>query len=441
VDTAEPQLRRPEQKRWFKLLQAERENILAGLRWLGDSGDAHGALHLAVALLWFWMLEGSQTEFAAWTEFALAVEGETDPVDYAIATGIRDLAALAEAGDAEAMKRRISEVMAGADQIDDSQRPLVAIAKPVMALFTGDAERGRRDEEAAANHPDPWVRAALHLLRAGRAENDGDVAAMGAELAAARGMFAEVGDSWGLGMALFIESGRLMVEGELEAAKAVIDECYEALEGLNPETGGGMIDFREADILLRLGDLDGARAKAQAARARRNLGSDDTAFAQALIARIEWVAGNLEAARAELADARERLARKPPSLPEQGHGRALIEALASIVEAGLGDLEAADRSVATGFTSARATADMPIVAAVGVGAAAVAAARGELDEAEELLGAAAAIRGADEFTNPVVARLHDEARAAAYARGRALSRDEALARLEAAASRAAPVGP
>jgi tetratricopeptide (TPR) repeat protein len=331
--------------------------------------------------------------------------------------------------------------MDGADDIDDSERPLVAIAKPVIALFIGDEERSKAAEAAADRHPDPWVRAAMHLLRAGRSENDGDVATMGAELAAAREKFEQVGDGWGLGMALFIESGRLMVEGELEAAKGVIAECYDALKGLNTETGGGMIDFRMADILLRLGDLDGARERAQAALARRNLGTDDTAFAQALVARIEWVDGNLDLARAELADARERLARKPPSLPEQGHGRALIDALAAIVEADLGDLDAADRSVASGFAAAKATSDMPIVASVGVGAAAVAAARGELDEAEELLGAAAAIRGADEFTNPVVARLHDEARAAAYARGRALSREAALARLEAAASRAAPVGP
>ena len=441
AETAEPQLRRADQKTWFALLRAERENILAGLRWLGDSGDARGTLHLAVTLLWFWMLEGGQEEFTAWVEFALTVEGETDPDDYAIATGLRDMTALADSGDLESVKGRMAEIVARADGIDDRKRPLVAIARPVMALFTGDTERGQAAEAAAAVHPDPWVRAALHLLHAGRAENEGDVTTMGTELAAAREQFAEVGDGWGLGMALFIESGRLMVEGELEEAKDVIGQAYESMEGLNPQTGGGMLDFRLADILLRLGDIDGARERARSARERRDLGSDDTAFAQALIARIEYVDGHLEAARAELADARERLARKPPSLPEQGHGRALIEALAAIVEADLGDLEAADRSVATGFVSARATSDMPIVAAVGVGAAAVAAARGEHDEAEELLGAAAAIRGADEFTNPVVARLHDEARSAAYARGRALSREDALARLEAAASRAAPVSP
>jgi hypothetical protein len=82
-----------------------------------------------------------------------------------------------------------------------------------------------------------------------------------------------------------------------------------------------------------------------------------------------------------------------------------------------------------------------VVSSVAVAAAHLAAARGKPDEAAELLGAAAAIRGADDFTSPEVAAVREEARSAAYDRGRALAQEEALARLEAAASRAAPVGP
>ena len=37
---AEPELRRADQRRWYALLQDERENIVAGLRHLGDTGDA-----------------------------------------------------------------------------------------------------------------------------------------------------------------------------------------------------------------------------------------------------------------------------------------------------------------------------------------------------------------------------------------------------------------
>ena len=437
---AEPRLRGPGQKAWFARMQDERENVLAALRFLGDSGDAHGALGLAVTLLWFWLLSGSQNEANAWLDFALAVEGEADPVDHLIASSLRGLEDRMHAGDADELRQSMAALLDRADALDARDRPLVAIAKPVIALLAGDEERGRAYEAAAAAHPDPWVPATLHLLNAGRAENEGDVELMGAELGKARAAFAEVGDAWGLSMALFLEAGRLMLGGDLREADDLIGEAQAALQGLDPDTGAGMLDFRHADILLRLGELDEARARARRARERRDLGRDDLAYAQALQARIEWVAGDLEAARAELEDARNRLERRPP-LPQQGHGRALVEALSAIVAAEAGGLDEAEGHVAAAFPVALASADMPIVAAVGVAAASVAAARGGADEAAELLGAAAAVRGADDLTSPEVARVHDEARSAAYARGRALSREDALARLEAAASRTAPVGP
>jgi predicted ATPase/DNA-binding SARP family transcriptional activator len=441
AETAEPRLRRPEQKRWFARLQDERENLLAALRYLGDAGDARGALHLAVTLLWFWLLSGSQNEATASLDLALAVEGESDPGDHAIAAGIRAFEGMKDAVDADELRRRMEEVSARVAPIDDRERPLLAIAKPVLWLFSGDEERGREADAAAAAHPDPWVHAALHLLHAGRAENDGDVEAMAAALGQARSAFAAVGDAWGLSMALFLDSGRLMLSGELEEARRTVGEAQAQLDGLDPHTGGGMLDVRMADVLLRLGDVAGARERAQRAHERRDLGSDDTAFVQAMLARVAWVAGDVDGARAELADARERLDRRGPILAEQSHGRALIEALSAILDAEAGELDDAERRVAAAHAGAVATRDMPIVAIAGVAAAAVAIARGRPDEAAELLGAAATVRGADDFTSPEVKRLRDDARSAAYARGRALSREDALARLESAASRAAPVGP
>src|SRR5262249_36783649 len=128
-------------------------------------------------------------------------------------------------------------------------------------------------------------------------------------------------------------------------------------------------------------------------------------------------------------------------LPEQSHGWALIQSLSAILAAEAGELEDAERYIATGLPLALATTDMPVVSSVAGAAAHLPAAPGKAEEAAELLGAAAAIRGADDFTSPEVAAIRDEARSAAYDRGRALSREEALALLEASASRAAPVGP
>ena len=75
-----------------------------------------------------------------------------------------------------------------------------------------------------------------------------------------------------------------------------------------------------------------------------------------------------------------------------------------------------------------------MLAAVAMSAAAVAAAKGEREEAAGLLAAATAIRGAEDSTNPELTRLGLDPPPLP-------SREDALARLEAYASRAAPVSP
>jgi hypothetical protein len=69
-----------------------------------------------------------------------------------------------------------------------------------------------------------------------------------------------------------------------------------------------------------------------------------------------------------------------------------------------------------------------------VAAAAIAHVRDDAAATAELISAAAAIRGADDPTNPEIRRLPPE-------RGPALSRPDALARLQRAVSGTAPVGP
>ena len=81
---------------------------------------------------------------------------------------------------------------------------------------------------------------------------------------------------------------------------------------------------------------------------------------------------------------------------------------------------------------------MPIVAMVGTVAArrSLRAGRRRARRRRQL-GAAAVLRGAEDRSNPEVARLLDALDEPAYERGRALSRDAALARL---ASRPSSVG-
>src|ERR1019366_8757127 len=103
-----------------------------------------------------------------------------------------------------------------------------------------------------------------------------------------------------------------------------------------------------------------------------------------------------------------------------------------------GDLETAREQLAKAYGFALATKDMPVVARVGVGLAGVALAVDRPVDAAEILGAAAALRGAEDATQRVVAiltgqlrdRLGPEDFAAAYAAGRALDLGAACARVD-----------
>src|SRR4051794_14550812 len=157
VARAEPQLRRAEQQRWFSLLRDERENVIAGLRYLGDTGDARAALKLAVDLLWFWLLSSAQEEAKTWIDYAVGVPGEADPGDRVIAESLQAFDRMGHTDDAELFTRTIREVRERVAGIDDRQRPLVALGKVVLEFFTGNKEAAAEAEERGLEHPDPWV--------------------------------------------------------------------------------------------------------------------------------------------------------------------------------------------------------------------------------------------------------------------------------------------
>src|SRR3954447_12918188 len=72
---AEPYLTSAQQLPWFEVLAAERDNVLAAMRYRCDAGDADGALRLAVSLASYAMMLGNHAEISTWMADALAVPG------------------------------------------------------------------------------------------------------------------------------------------------------------------------------------------------------------------------------------------------------------------------------------------------------------------------------------------------------------------------------
>jgi hypothetical protein len=68
-------LRGPGQLAAIQVIRAEYDNTVAALRRRCDSGDASGAVALALSLTWFWQLFGRNADAAHWLGEALAVPG------------------------------------------------------------------------------------------------------------------------------------------------------------------------------------------------------------------------------------------------------------------------------------------------------------------------------------------------------------------------------
>jgi DNA-binding SARP family transcriptional activator/predicted ATPase len=80
VETAEPQLRGSEQKRWLELLERDHDNVRAALSWAFDKGAHEQAARMAGALWRFWWLRGYTREGRDWLERVAACDGETLPL-------------------------------------------------------------------------------------------------------------------------------------------------------------------------------------------------------------------------------------------------------------------------------------------------------------------------------------------------------------------------
>ncbi len=202
-----------------------------------------------------------------------------------------------------------------------------------------------------------------------------------------------------------------------------------------------MVHMRLADLRLRAGDPQGARRHVEGMRRSRSPGELESmrdVMVEATEAAIALGEQDPQAVRG----ARERLLAAlqgavTPS-PFQAHASAIGYGTLAALDLAVGERDAAARHVRHGYRHAVDTIDLPILASVGLAAAAVALDAGLPLVAAEMTGAAARLRGADDAGNPAVRRVVEAGQRqvgapawdAAYRRGRAMSRAEAVARLD-----------
>jgi tetratricopeptide (TPR) repeat protein len=419
----------------LRRLAAERENIIAALRWLVESGDAPRALRLTVSLSWFWLLSGSQNDADAALELALAVPGEADPLDRVVAETLVTFTRAASSRDPDFdMRTTAGEVLARLRGLDLTPRPFMVVVLPLLAWAAGDVALADELFGEARAHADPWVRAAVPLAMAKWAENGGDTVGMRRHFDTALVAFREVGDRWGLSVTLAGIGGLRMLENDLAGSAAALEEARALFQELGAEGEHAMLLLQLADVRLRQGDLDDALALARRAWAATDLAGSESALIGGALARLLWLLGEREEARETLHHAAATVER----LGERGHVHAMVGAIAALFALDDGDPELARASLGSAYPSAVGTEDMPVVALVAVAVAALALDRGAPGVAATILGAAARLRGSDDATNPDIARitarlredLGDAELRSAFAAGRAMDREAAVARVD-----------
>ena len=454
---AAPRLLTRDQVRWLRMVEADRDNILAALRYWCDVEDAWQALTLAVGVSGMAMLLGNYSDITDWVGQALAVP-DSDAAGEELRTVAQALyhvnknmqsdekapAHGTPPAAAPAAPSWPADLTERVDALDYARRPLLGLLREIYAFFSDDRERlGRYIDQAIAGD-DEWLVAVSWMMRATLAENDGEVDALRVAVEEALRRYRVLGERWGLSSALRLTGTVRVLDGDLDGATDAYTEALAALNELGSRDDEFILRLQLADLATRRGDLDLARESFEAALiAVQNGGwGPDEAIMLAACARFEAAAGNTARARDLHASAVARVRLLSHSTPVWQHLSTIVDGAGAMIAVGEGDLGLARERAAAARKSAVATADMPLIASVALIAAELALALGEQARAAELLAAAAVVRGADDPTAMEVRSLRerlrlalgDQAFAESHARGAELSRAAALALLDSALS-------
>jgi predicted ATPase/DNA-binding SARP family transcriptional activator len=445
VRVAGPHTRTGDQLVWMAQLEAERDNILAALRFLSDDGQAQAALELAIELSTYWMFSGRHGDATNWLAYALAASGGVDAVTQLTGQVLHSINSLASSFNdppevVEANLRNMSELGHRIDELDVGLDSALLFLRPVAASFSDDAENIARLVEKGLGSTNPWIVASVRMFRAAMAENNGDVATMRTDAEIALQEFRALGERWGMASCLGVLAQLKTMDGELDAAIADLEEAVALSEELGGHDDATMLYLRLADLRMRTGDLEGARDYIELVQQSSALstGSHQAIIATVMLAEAASYEGDLGKARLLGEEALQQIALMPGVHPAMGHIAAIVLALAGRLSVEERDLTTAREHFAKAYGFAVGTRDMPVVAMVGVGLAGAALAMDRPVEAAEILGAAAALRGAEDATQRAVAVLTASLReqlgqddfAIAYAAGRTLDRAAACARVD-----------
>lgn len=246
AEQGSPQLRGPDQGRWLRWLEVERDNLRAALSWCLHHAPAEPdlGLRLAAALGWFWYFASNQEgrhDVAA----VLAAAPHGSPV-------------------ARALALQAAAVVA---------RPRSCIVHPSPSCAASARESLRLFNQAAESHP----AAMSKTLVAVEGISGTDLPGALALLAEADAEFVRADDTWGRALVQFVEMELRCMQNDLDAATGCADRALDYFRRLGDHWGVSAIQYHLGLALHRAGRLTAALEVYQAALAEgRKVGLANT---------------------------------------------------------------------------------------------------------------------------------------------------------------------
>jgi predicted ATPase/DNA-binding SARP family transcriptional activator len=433
AEEAEPQLRGAGQVPWVRRLTAEGDNLYVAFHFAIRSGDGQTAVRMAAALGLFWTMRGNHTDAAHWLLMALrACDGAPSSSAYAAVTAYYLLNIVLSSGSVSA---DLSDAEVSA--LSSSGHPAAVLIEPLTALIADDATRGLAAIDRAQAHPDPWARAMLMMVCAFLQGNHGNLEGARQSLNQAVAEFRVAGERWGLAFSLTALAEAYGMLGNLRDVVEALEESVRLLQELDPQNDAVLQRVWQAVARAQQGEFDQGRSDLidLIQDSRRPLATRDLVFARIALGDLARYLGDLDEAARQYEAAQVSLEKVASPAPLF---LAILRTKAGLLAVSRGDQLRARRLFCESLTLAAGVPDMPVVAQVGVGLARLMLAHGDAASSAAILGAAHALRGASDISNPEVSSLHRDLRRAlgehayhaAYERGQVLARADALALLE-----------
>ena len=429
AEEAEPHLRRAEQLQWIALLDRERDNILAALRFAADDGDADTAIRIAASFAWYWTLGDRTAEGRLLMRVALDAPGDSPPDKYAIVRALERVTSVFEDElweEADKLERELREITAG---LEGHDHPILALASVIGPMLADNQPGLDAAVEARIGHPDGWVRGMLMLMRGMSSENAGQRWRVRPDLEAARAEFEGVGDRWGLSAAVNGLATLAMADGDDEQALALQTEALELIKGINAFSDAAHIEMTSAMIMARLGRQEEALALLQAIlESGHRSGSAMTTYSAMVgLAEFHRYVGDTATGWRYL---RQSEAEASPGGPPQI--MALRDVCAGMLHLAEGELDAGRERLSRSLGYGLVSRDMPVMSRVTIAVACFAQAAGDARGAARLLGLSEGLLGTADLGDPDRAplveklrlSLSDEVYEACYAAGKTTPREE-----------------